>query len=109
MNSDNKKLYIPFDLKIKNELWDGFGKEQIPELLIGVAVVLVLALITGFMWHVVIGIVVFGGGVFATVAFINKQRLINLSLIDQIKIIVRHSREQQKFDYKYKDDFFGDM
>ena len=109
MNNENKKLYIPFDLKIKNELWDGFGKEQVPELLIGVAISLVLGLITGFMLHIIIGIVVFVVGTFVTVAFINKQRLINLSLIDQIIIIVRHSREQQKFDYKYKDDFFGDM
>ena len=109
MNNENKKLYIPFDLKIKNELWDGFGKEQVPELLIGVAISLVLGLITGFMLHIIIGIVVFAVGTFVTVAFINKQRLINLSLIDQIKIIVRHIREQQKFDYKYKDDFFGDM
>ena len=98
MNDENKKLYIPFNLKIKNEIWEGFGKEQIPEFLIGIAITLVLSIIVSLIWHIIVGIGIFIVGAFTTVAIITKQRLINLSVIDQMRIIIKHKTEQQKFD-----------
>ena len=102
---NDKHLYIPYGLIIEKQWWDGCGPKQKPQLIIGGLISLGLAIFISLLIHIIIGLAVGIFGIFATVALITKQDKTNLSIIDYINLIIRKSKEQQQFRYKYKDDY----
>ncbi len=101
----DKKLYIPYGLIIEPQWWDGCGPKQKPQLIIGAVISLAMAIILSLLFHIIIGIGVGILGLFATVMLITKQEKDNLSIVDYIQLIKRKKNEQQKFEYKYNDDY----
>lgn len=102
---NDERLYIPYGLIIEKQWWDGCGPKQKPQLRIGGLISLGLAVFISLLIHIIIGLGVGIFGIFATVALITKQDKTNLSIIDYIGLMIRKSKEQQNFLYKYKDDY----
>lgn len=102
---NDKKLYIPFGLNLEPQIWDGFGRKQLPQFFIGAGVSLAACVVLTLLINILIGLSVLIGGCFATVMIVTKQEKINLSVIDFIVLLVRKNKEQQVFRYVYKDDY----
>lgn len=102
---DNEMLYIPIGLKEKNELWDGFGKEELIKSLILLAILFIIDLII----FLIIGSISFAA-IFALVSIgstgmIFTKDTTNLSVVDHINNMIRFSKSQKKYKYVYLDDF----
>ena len=106
-NSDFEKdtLYIPSGLKVKPEIFDGFGKEElfksIVSILITGAVDIVFYLITK---NVAVTIVFVLAAIAGSVMAYTKDKT-NLSVADQISNMVRFSKMQKFYPYMYLDEW----
>lgn len=106
-NSDLEKdtLYIPSGLKVKPEIFDGFGKEElfksVVSILIAGAVDIVVYLI---IKNVALSIVFVLTAIAGSVMAFTKDKT-NLSVADQISNMVRFSRMQKFYPYKYLDEW----
>ena len=102
---DKGTLYIPLGLKVKPEIFDGFGKE---ELLKSAATTIITgALDAGFFMitkNVAACVVMILAAIAGSVMAFTKDRT-NLSVADQIQNMVRFSRMQKQYPYKYLDEW----
>ena len=98
-------LYIPLGLKVKPEIFDGFGKEEllksINTTLIAGVVDLVFYLLTK---NITVSIVIILATIAGSVMAFTKDKT-NLSVADQIRNMVRFSRMQKQYPYKYLDEW----
>ena len=101
----DEHLYIPYGFIIEKQWLEGCGPKQKPQLIIGGLISLGLTVFISLLIHIIIGLAVGILGIFATVALITKHDKTNLSMIDYIGLMIRKSKEQQNFLYKYKDDY----
>lgn len=102
---NEKKLYIPYGLNIDTEWWDGCGKKQKPQIIIGAVIIISLSIIIGAIYGIIIGLMIIILGGFIVVTVVTKDKKLNLSMLDYICIIIRNSKSQQKYFYKYVDDY----
>ncbi|MCK9443820.1 MAG: hypothetical protein M0Q14_04705 [Tissierellaceae bacterium] len=102
---DSNSLYIPLGLKEKNELWDGFGKEEaIKALIFNIFTGIIDALIyfsTKNLIFCVVFILVSVGG---SIMMLTKDTT-NLSVVDQIRNMLRFAKSQKYYPYKYRDEW----
>ena len=102
---DSNSLYIPLGLKERNELWDGFGKEEaIKALIFNIITGIVDALIylsTKNLIFCVVFILVSVGG---SIMMLTKDTT-NLSVVDQIRNMLRFAKSQKYYPYKYRDEW----
>ena len=98
-------LYIPSGLKVKPEIFDGFGKEELfksaGSILIAGAVDIVVYLITK---NVAVTIVFVLAAIAGSVMAFTKDKT-NLSVADQISNMIRFSRMQKFYPYIYLDEW----
>lgn len=102
---DSNLLYIPLGLKENNELWDGFGKSEAIKALTfnaitGVIDVLIYITRKNLIFSVVFILVSVGG----SIMMLTKDTT-NLSVVDQIKNMLRFAKSQKYYPYKYKDEW----
>jgi len=102
---DSNSLYIPLGLKEKNELWDGFGKEEaIKALIFNIFTGIIDALIyfsTKNLIFCVVFILVSVGG---SIMMLTKDTT-NLSVVDQIRNMLRFAKSQKYYPYKYRNEW----
>lgn len=105
MDFKKDTLYIPLGLKVKPEIFDGFGKEELFKSVISIlfasTVDIVFYLITK---NVSMSIVFVLAAVAGSVMAFTKDKT-NLSVADQISNMVRFSRMQKFYSYKYHDEW----
>ena len=103
MNEIN--LYIPTGVKAENELFNGFGRREFLQSVIGSlfggAVAALLWLIAG---NVALTVVAVLSGIFGSVMMCTKDQN-NQSVVDQIGNMVRFWRSQQIFPYRMIDEW----
>ena len=102
---DSNSLYIPLGLKEKNELWDGFGKEEAIKALIfniftGIIDALIYLSTKNLIFCVVFILVSVGG----SIMMLTKDTT-NLSVVDQIRNMLRFAKSQKYYPYKYRDEW----
>lgn len=104
---DNEKetLYIPLGLKTRTEIFDGFGKEElfnsiIVSLIAGVVAVVVYLITKNASFCVVFILSSIAG----SVMMLTKDKT-NISVIDQIKFLVRFAKSQKLYRYKYLNEW----
>lgn len=102
---DNNLLYIPLGLKERNELWDGFGKEEAIKALIfnfftGIISVIIYLTTRKLIFCVVFILVSVGG----SIMMLTKDTT-NLSVVDQVKNMLRFTKSQKYYAYKYRDEW----
>ena len=102
---DKDTLYIPLGLKVKPEIFDGFGKE---ELFKSAATTIIAGVLdAGFFMvtkNVAVSVVIILAAIAGSVMAFSKDRT-NLSVADQIQNMVRFSRMQKQYPYKYLDEW----
>jgi hypothetical protein len=103
MNEIN--LYIPTGVKAENELFNGFGRREMLQSIIGSlfggAVAALLWLIAG---NVALTIVAVLSGIFGSVMMCTKDQY-NQSVVDQIRNMIRFARSQQIYPYRMMDEW----
>jgi hypothetical protein len=103
MNEIN--LYIPTGVKAENELFNGFGRRELLQSVIGSlfggAVAALLWLIAG---NVALTVVTVLSGIFGSVMMCTKDQN-NQSVVDQIGNMARFWRSQQIYPYRMMDEW----
>lgn len=98
-------LYIPTGVKATNELFNGFGKREFLQSVVGSlfggAVAALLWLIAG---NVALTVVAVLSGIFGSVMMCTKDQN-NQSVVDQIRNMIRFSRSQQIYPYRMMDEW----
>lgn len=98
-------LYIPTGVKAENELFNGFGKREMLQSIIGSlfggAVAALLWLIAG---NVALTVVAVLSGIFGSVMMCTKDQN-NQSVVDQIRNMIRFARSQQIYPYRVMDEW----
>ena len=108
MDENKLTLYIPNNVKTKSEIFEGFGKHEIIQTLISMAAIILIAFFIFSINHSVTFLIVFilvgiAGSVMCTTKDKNNQ-----SVYDQLKNMINFARNQQKYEYKYMQEW-GDV
>ena len=97
----DEKLYIPMGVKPETEFFRGFGKKQMLEAIVGSLGCGVLA---GLLWlvkqNVTITMIAILTGIAGSIMVTAKDQS-NLSVLDQLKNMVRFARSQKVYPYRY--------
>ncbi|WP_129721370.1 hypothetical protein [Xylanivirga thermophila] len=102
---DRDTLYIPLGLKERNEFWDGFGKEEAIKALTFIAFIgIVDALIYFSTRNIAFCAVLFLVSIGGSLMMLTKDTT-NLSVVDQIKNMIRFLKSQKYYPYKYLDEW----
>lgn len=102
---DKDTLYIPLGLKVKPEIFDGFGKEELFKSTVTTIIAGVLdAGLFMVTKNVAVSVVMMLAAIAGSVMAFTKDRT-NLSVADQIQNMVRFSRMQKEYPYKYLDEW----
>lgn len=102
---DSNLLYIPLGLKENNELWDGFGKgEAVKALIFNVFTGIIDALIYFSTRNLIFCIVFILVSVGGSIMMLTKDTT-NLSVVGQIRNMLRFAKSQKKYSYKYRDEW----
>lgn len=103
MTSNNTKttLYIPSNVKTRYEIFEGFGKKEIVQTLVAIAIIVLVAFLIYSINRSVSFLIVFIlVGIAGSVMCVTKDKN-NQSVLDQLKNMIHFAREQQKYKYKY--------
>lgn len=98
-------LYIPTGVKAENELFDGFGRRELLQSIVGSlfggAVAALLWMITGNVAMTVISVLT---GIFGSVMMCTKDQN-NQSVVDQLRNMIRFWRSQQIYPFRMGDEW----
>ncbi|MFI3238777.1 MAG: hypothetical protein R3Y47_12265 [Lachnospiraceae bacterium] len=98
-------LYIPMGVKTENELFNGFGKRELLQSLMGS---LFGGGIATIIWmlsqNVAMTVVAVLTGIFGSVLMTTRD-LNNQSVVDQIGNMVHFIQDQQIYPYRYRDEW----
>lgn len=98
-------LYIPLGLKVKSEIFDGFGKEELYKS----AITTIIAGLLDFAFYLItkkvaVSVVMILTALAGSVMAFTKDKT-NLSVADQICNMARFSKMQKFYPYKYLDEW----
>jgi hypothetical protein len=104
-NYEKETLYIPLGLKTKTEIFDGFGKEELFQAILATVVAgaidIILYMVTKSTAFCVVFIL---SAIAGSVMMLTKDKT-NISVVDQVKFIIRFAKSQKKYRYKYLDEW----
>lgn len=104
-NQEKETLYIPLGLKTKTEIFDGFGKEELFQAILSTvaagAIDTIIYMITKSTAFCVVFIL---SSIAGSVMMLTKDKT-NISVIDQLKFMIRFAKSQKKYRYKYLDEW----
>lgn len=103
--NEKQTLYIPLGLKTRTEIFDGFGKE---ELFKSIIVTLIAGVIDSIIYFVnrstTFCVVFILSSIAGSVMMLTKDKT-NISVVDQIKFMIRFHKSQKIYKYKYLDEW----
>lgn len=98
-------LYIPSGVKATNELFNGFGRRELLQSVIGSLFGGALAILFWlFAANVALTVVAMLSGIFGSVMMCTKDQN-NQSVVDQIINMIRFQRNQQIYPYRMLDEW----
>ena len=97
---ENLKLYIPIGISTRMDFIPGFGKNELIQALVGIAIGIGVAIVAFIITNQSLSIVVtmilaIGGSILAT-----TKNSINISIVDYINDIMKFSKERQVYPYR---------
>lgn len=99
------KLYIPTGVKAENELFNGFGRRELLQSIIGsLAGGVFAALLWLIARNVTMIVVAILTGIFGSVMMCTKDQQ-NQSVVDQIRDMIRFKRSQQVYPYRMQNEW----
>lgn len=107
MEGDKTKesLYFPQGLKENREYYDGFGKKELQITGVGTAIGSCIDVIIYLFNNNVLLCVFIFLAIPATIVMCVVKDTSNISVVDQIKFMIRFSRSQKRFRYIYQDEW----
>lgn len=104
MENEETKLYIPSNVKIRLEFFQGFGvKELITTLIVAVALI-PIAILSYYLGNknYLLPVLIEMVGVVVSIISTTKDDN-NLCIVNQIKYMIEFAKMQKNFEYKYFD------
>ena len=102
---ERKTLYIPINIKTRQEYFEGYGQSELYKTIAAAAICgIFCAVLYSLTRSMAMCIVIFLSTVAASVMFLTKDRN-NLSVLDQIIHMVRFSKSQKTYKYTYIDEW----
>lgn len=103
--AEETTLYIPTGVKAENELFNGFGKRELFQSIMGSLFGGALApLLWLVLQNVAVTVIAVLSSIFGSVTMCTKDQN-NQSVVDQIFNIIRFQRNQQRYPYRYLDEW----
>jgi hypothetical protein len=97
-----KPLYIPQGLKLRKEIFNGYGKEELMKTILVTLVAGVIDVLQFFITkNTVVTIVFMLVAVSGAVLMLTKDNS-NISVVDQMGFIIRYQFGQKKYKYVYR-------
>ena len=103
--NEKETLYIPLGLKTKTEIFDGFGKEELFKAIISTLIAAAIDVVIYLIFRNVVVTIVFILSAMAGSVMMLTRDMSNLSVVDQIKFMIRFAKSQKKYKYKYLDEW----
>lgn len=104
-NQKKETLYIPQGLKQKREYFDGYGNYELCITIIATLCTAILSyLINKISGNLILAIFLLLAIPSTTVLFVIKNNC-NISVVDQIKFMIRFAKSQKKYPYVAKDEW----
>ena len=99
---NTKKLYIPRGLKLRSEIFNGFGKEELIKSIIS-SIVFGIIDITIYLItkNTVISVVFILTTISGTILMLTKDHN-NISVVDQVRFLLEYALKQKNYMYKYE-------
>lgn len=98
-------LYIPQGLKTRVEIFDGFGKEELVKTILVTLVAGGMdALLFLIFRNVVTSVVFMLIAIAGSVMMLTKDKN-NISVVDQVGFMIRFSKSQKVYKYKYLEEW----
>lgn len=97
-----KNLYIPSGLKLRSEIFNGFGKEELVRtvavcIIFGIIDVIIYVVTKNTVMSVVFILTTFSG----TILMLTKDYY-NISVVDQVGFLMAYAFKQKNYMYKYE-------
>ena len=104
-NQENESLYIPQGIKKKREYFSGYGKYELYITLVSVFIASIICfLIYTIFRNLLLAVFLILVIPFTTVLYIAKNDS-NISVVDEIRFMVRFMKDQKKYLYVYQDEW----
>ena len=98
-------LYIPQGLKVRPEVFEGFGKEELTKSTISIVCFGLIDTITYMIFkNTAVSVVLFLTAVAGTIMMLTKDRT-NISVVDQVWFMIRFAKSQKIYKYKTIDEW----
>lgn len=102
---EKEALYIPQGIKFKSEIFEGYGKAELFQSIIGILVISVIdAVIFIITKRVILTMIIILTGIAGSVMFVTKDKN-NLSVVDQLKNMFNFYRAQKSYPYVALDEW----
>jgi len=102
---EKETLYIPLGLKTKTEIFHGFGKEELFQAILATVVSGVIDTIVYMLTKSTAFCVVFIlSSIAGSVMMLTKDKT-NISVVDQLKFMIRFAKSQKNYKYIYLDEW----
>ena len=99
------KLYIPMGVKPEAELFNGFGRKQLIQSILGSLGAIVIATAIWFIsGSVTSTVITMLAGIAGSVMMTTKDES-NLSVVDQLQNMIRFYKNQKYYPYRYGDEW----
>jgi len=99
---NEKQLYIPSGLKLRSEIFNGFGKEELIRTVVACIVFGIVDLII-YLWtkNTVMSVVFILTTFSGTILMLTKDHY-NISVFDQVGFLMAYAIKQKNYLYKYE-------
>lgn len=102
---EKESLYLPQGLKKKREFFDGYGQHEFNiTIIVTLITIVICALFYMINKNLVAAIFLVLAIPSATVLFVVRNDC-NISVVSQVKFMLRHAKEQKKYPYVYQDEW----
>lgn len=98
--NEKEMLYIPLGLKTRTEIFDGFGKDEMFQAIVFNIGAVLFDLMLYVVFRSVTGSIIFIiTAIAASIMALTKDKS-NISVLDQIRFLIRFANMQKKYPYK---------
>ena len=102
MEDNNNNLYIPANIRTRLEFFKGFGIKELVTTIIVVAFSLPIAFLLYKFKSTIIAVIFLLIVISVSVISLTKDDN-NLCVVEQIKFMIKNSKMQKRYEYKYFD------
>lgn len=102
---EKEPLYNPIYIKAEPEYFPGFGKKELHKTAVMIGIVVFFSIILWIiLGDIAVSVLTIMIGVTGSI-IVNTKNEANLSIVTFIGLFIRYMKQQQRFFYKYQDEW----